>query len=33
MPLGPAGLVTVIGVLIAPLVVLRVKPEILLAAR
>lgn len=30
IPLGPAGLVTVIGLLIEPVVVLNVKPEMLL---
>jgi len=30
IPLGPAGLVTVIRLLIAPLVVLKVKPVMLL---
>lgn len=32
IPLGPAGLFTVIGLLIDPFVVLSVKPEMLLAA-
>jgi|CZKY01.1.fsa_nt_gi hypothetical protein len=30
IPLGPAGLVVVVGLLIDPLVVLNVKPEMLL---
>ena len=31
IPLGPTGLFTVVGLLIAPLVTLNVKPEMLLA--